>query len=136
MVGGNKVTEWGRVRLSVAFMMAGLVLPVPAMADGASRPAVALECPEGGGGVTQRLCALLTARLSQEGHALAPDTATRLRLQVRMPASNILFARLLVDADGRQKSSPELELSVMDRDDIPEAALDRFAARLLMIAPF
>ena len=116
--------------------MAGLVLPVAAVAEGSSRPAVALECPEEGGGVTQRLCALLTARLSQEGHVLAPDAATRLRLQVRVPASNILFARLLVDADGQQQSSPELELSVIDRDDIPEAALDRFAARLLMIAPF
>lgn len=116
-------------------MMAGLVLPVAAMADRISGPAITLECPEDGRVVTQRLCALLAARLSRDGHAIAPDGATHLRLQVRVPADNILFARLLVEADGARKSSPELELSVIDRDDIPEAALDRFAARLLMIAP-
>lgn len=111
----------------------GLFGPVVAMADSAPRAMVALDCPSG---VTaQRLCALLGAEWSRQGQAEGAGTATRLRLQLRAPAGNILFARLSVEGDGPVKSGPELELSVVDRDDIPEAVLARFAAQLVRLAP-
>lgn len=112
----------------------GLFGPVVAMADSAPGVMVTLDCPSG---VTaQRLCALLGAELSRQGRAEGAGTATRLRLQLRSPEGHILFARLTVEGDGPVKSGPELELSVVDRDDIPEAVLARFAAQLVRLAPF
>lgn len=121
------------MRHALIGLVLGLFGPVLAMADSAPRAQVTLECPSGA--TAQRLCALLATELSRQGRAAGTGAAIRLRLQLRASAGNILFARLLVEGDGPVKSGPELELSVVDHTDIPEAALKQFAAQLVRLAP-
>lgn len=89
-----------------------------------------LTCPEPGPGPEATLTARLCAALKDELARSAP-TAPPLLLQAESPRPTLLRARLSVGEGAARRDGPQLELTVMDRDSIPDRQL-RDLARLLL----
>lgn len=94
-----------------------------------------LTCPETSDPNLTRLCGLLSDRLAQNADVVPDrDGNTVITLQGRSLPRLGLAARLVVTRPGHRFVSPELTLTVMDRDDIPAAVLGRFADDLIASA--
>lgn len=96
----------------------------------ASDLAVRLDC-QVQGQMAQALCEAVRDQLAQRGHSLTDTATTRLTLHASAPSPRRLLARLDVIRDGVRLDGEQGELSVIDREEIPQGQIDSFAADLL-----
>lgn len=117
-------------------ILALLVLTAPAKANAMHR--WELQCPDDPDASLAALCLALRERLDVAGHQIVPQGGDgTVALQGRNLGRAGLAARLVVTLAGRQNAGPELMLTVMDRPDIPQRQLLRFADDLITgAAPF
>ncbi|MCV2446814.1 hypothetical protein [Paracoccus sp. DMF] len=105
-------------------LLPAALLAACAMSAGAAQ--AGLNCPQPGDALTARLCAALRQELDQSGTPAPPLT-----LQAHSPRPDLLRARLSIGKGAARRDGPELELTVMDRADIPDRQLSQLARLLL-----
>ncbi|MTH76780.1 hypothetical protein [Paracoccus aestuariivivens] len=120
--------------MKLAALLAILFIPLfqtPSAANSGSATPVELQCGPEGDASENRLCEALEYTLLRRGYKIQNNSQTKIRLVSKNGPDGSMRARLEISRDGSVSYGAEAELSVIDRNSIPERSINSFAASLL-----